>query len=110
AGVSNYAKVAVRGVYRGVDMVYYGNGRQLEYDFKVAAGANPAAIGWRIAGAKRLRVDASGALVMATAVGEVRQHKPVAYQESNGTRREVEARYVLRGKNRVSFVLGRYDR
>ncbi|HKQ08116.1 MAG TPA: SBBP repeat-containing protein [Blastocatellia bacterium] len=110
AGVSNYARVAVRGVYRGVDMVYYGNGRQLEYDFNVAAGANPAAIGWRIAGAKRLRVDATGELVMATAAGEVRQHKPVAYQEINGERREVAARYVLRGKNRVSFALGHYDR
>lgn len=110
AGVSNYAKVAVRGVYRGVDMVYYGNGRQLEYDFNVAAGANPTAIGWRIAGAKRLRVDATGELVIATAAGEVRQHKPVAYQESNGERREIAARYVLRGKNRVSFALGRYDR
>ncbi|MFL6276546.1 MAG: SBBP repeat-containing protein [Blastocatellia bacterium] len=110
AGISNYAKVAVRSVYRGVDMVYYGNGRQLEYDFKLAAGANPAAIGWRIAGAKRLRVDATGELVIATAAGEVRQHRPLAYQEINGKQREVAARYVLRGGNRVSFALGHYDR
>jgi photosystem II stability/assembly factor-like uncharacterized protein len=110
AGVSNYAKVVYRGVYRGVDMIYYGNGRELEYDFKVAAGANPAAIAWRVEGAKRLRVDTNGELVMGTAAGEVRQHKPVAYQEINGERREVAARYVLRGTNRVSFALGSYER
>src|SRR5581483_12276616 len=43
AGISSYAKVVCRSIYRGVDVVYYGNGRELEYDFKVAAGANPAA-------------------------------------------------------------------
>ncbi|HEY9232737.1 MAG TPA: hypothetical protein VIS78_11345, partial [Blastocatellia bacterium] len=70
AGVSNYAKVVYGGVYRGVDMIYYGNGRELEYDFKVAAGANPAAIAWRVGGTKRLRVDTNGELVMGTAAGE----------------------------------------
>ncbi|HJQ25258.1 MAG TPA: SBBP repeat-containing protein [Blastocatellia bacterium] len=110
AGVSNYARAVYRGVYRGVDMVYYGNGRELEYDFKLAAGANPAAIAWRIRGAERLRLDASGELVMATAAGEVRQHRPVAYQEINGARRAVAARYVLRGGGRVGFALGSYDR
>ena len=39
--VPNYAKVKYQGVYPGVDLVYYGNQRQLEYDFVVAPGADP---------------------------------------------------------------------
>lgn len=110
SGVSNYAKVVYSQVYRGVDLVYYGKGGELEYDFKVAAGANPEAIGWRIEGAQRLRLDASGELVIGTAAGEVRQRRPLAYQEEGGKRREVAARYEMRGGNEVSFALGRYDR
>jgi photosystem II stability/assembly factor-like uncharacterized protein len=110
SGVSNYAKVVYSQVYTGVDLVYYGKGGDLEYDFKMAAGANPEAIGWRIEGAQRLRIDAAGDLVISTAAGEVRQHRPVAYQEVGGKRRALAARYVMRGKDQVSFALGRYDR
>lgn len=110
AGVSSYSRVVYKGVYRGVDLVYYGKGRELEYDLKVAAGANSAAIRIRFEGAKRLRIDPKGDLVIGTNTSEVRQHKPVAYQEAAGKRREVSARYVLRGKNQVSFALGSYDR
>lgn len=39
--VPTYGKVKYEGVYRGVDLVYYGNQQQLEYDFIVAPGADP---------------------------------------------------------------------
>lgn len=110
AGVSNYAKVVYGEVYRGVDLVYYGKGGELEYDFKVAAGANPGAIGWRIEGAQGASVNGEGELVIRTAAGEMRQRRPVAYQEERGKRREVEARYEMRGKDEVGFAVGRYDR
>ena len=42
--VPTYAKVQYSGVYPGVDLVYYGNQRQLEYDFLIAAGSNPSQI------------------------------------------------------------------
>ncbi|MEN3332726.1 MAG: hypothetical protein V7641_2091 [Blastocatellia bacterium] len=108
--VSHYARVTYKSVYRSVDLVYYGNGRELEYDFKLAAGADPAAIRLRFDGAKRLRLDATGELVISTESGDVRQHKPLAYQEVSGKRRQVAARYVLRGNHQVSFALARYDR
>jgi hypothetical protein len=46
--VVNYAKVKYEGVYPGIDLVYYGNQRQLEYDFVVAPGADPGAIAFEI--------------------------------------------------------------
>jgi hypothetical protein len=39
--VPNYAKVKYQDVYPGVDLVYYGNQGQLEYDFVVQPGADP---------------------------------------------------------------------
>ena len=42
--VATYAKVRYEQVYPGIDLVYYGNQRQLEYDFVVAPGADPARI------------------------------------------------------------------
>lgn len=107
--VRGYSRVICKSVYRGVDLVYYGNGGELEYDFKVAPGADTAAIGIRYEGAKKLSVDTAGDLVIATTVGELRQRRPVAYQQDAGERRLVAARYVLRGDYQVSLKLGAYD-
>lgn len=75
----------------------------------MAPGANPAAIGIRFEGAKKLSVDAAGDLLIATTVGELRQRRPLAYQEAEGERRSVAARYVLRRDTEVSLRLGAYD-
>ena len=93
--VPNYAKVAYDEVYPGIDLVYYGNQRQLEYDFIVAPDADPKAIKMAIEGAEKVSIDSDGNLVLTTPNGEIRQHKPIVYQETNGQRRPIEGRYVL---------------
>jgi Bacterial Ig-like domain (group 3)/Beta-propeller repeat len=109
--VPTYAKVKYEGIYPGIDLVYYGNQRQLEYDFIVAPGADPHRIAFDVRGAKRIRRDARGDLVLAMKMGEdeIRWHKPVAYQEKNGTRQEVAARYAISDANWVGFELAKYD-
>ena len=110
-GISNYSKVRFRAVYRGIDLVYYGDQRNLEYDFNVAPGANPEAIKFSFEGSRRARIDNNGDLVLTTFDGEdVRHRKPVAYQGENGTRRYVDARYVIDRRGKVSFKVSRYDR
>jgi hypothetical protein len=108
--VPNYAKVQYRGVYPGIDLVYYGNQRLLEYDFLVAPGADPRAIELRFEGVKKLRVNDDGALVLDMSAGEVIEHPPAVYQEIAGQRRMVAGKYVLRGKGRVGFNVAEYDR
>jgi hypothetical protein len=108
--VTGYAKVRYRSVYPGIDMVYYGNQQQLEYDFVVAPGADPQFIKLSFDGMRRMEVDAQGDLVLHTQGGQVRQRKPLAYQELNGRRQEIDSRYVLTGKRQVGFKLGAYDR
>ncbi|HEX8503304.1 MAG TPA: carboxypeptidase regulatory-like domain-containing protein [Pyrinomonadaceae bacterium] len=108
--VPHYGRVRYEGVYPGVDVVYYGTNRQLEYDFNLAPGADAGLIRLSFEGAGGLRVEEGGDLVLKTAAGEVRQHAPLAYQEVGGVRREVACRYVLGGASRVGFRLGEYDR
>ncbi|MET0650394.1 MAG: SBBP repeat-containing protein, partial [Pyrinomonadaceae bacterium] len=107
--VESYSKVHYGGVYPGVDMVYYGRQRELEYDFIVAPGGDPGRIRLAFEGARRLSLDPDGDLVLETAAGQVRQRRPVAYQEIDGGRREVAADYVLQGRRRVGFRVGDYD-
>ncbi|MET0623761.1 MAG: SBBP repeat-containing protein [Pyrinomonadaceae bacterium] len=109
--VASFSGVEYRGIYEGIDLVYYGNQRQLEYDFRLAPGADARRIRLAFEGQTSMRVDAAGDLVLrAAGGGEIRQRKPYAYQEDGAGRRvEVAARYVLQGKGRVGFEVGAYD-
>jgi hypothetical protein len=107
--IPTYAQVKYQGVYPGIDLLYYGQQRQLEYDFIVAPGANPRAIRLAFEGAKKLIVNAEGALVLETSGGPVRFHRPVIYQTIDGTRREVAGRYVLNAPHQVGFQVAAYD-
>jgi len=107
--VPTYAKVRYREVYPGIDLVYYGNQRQLEYDFVVAPGADPNKIVLGFKGADKLEIDAQGDLVLHAAGGDVRQHKPVVYQDIDGVRREIDGSYVRKGANRVGLQIAAYD-
>ena len=107
--IPTYAKVRYEGVYPGVDLVYYGNQGQLEYDFVVAPGADPRLVTLAFEGAREVHIDARGELVLGVEGGEVRQHKPVVYQEVAGVKQEVAGRYVMKGTRQVGFRVAAYD-
>jgi len=108
-GIPTYARVRYAQLYPGIDVVYYGNEGRLEYDLVLASGADPNRIRLRVEGAQALRVDAAGDLVISSAGGELRQHRPIVYQDIGGQRHQVACSYRLRG-GEVRFALGRYDR
>jgi Bacterial Ig-like domain (group 3)/Beta-propeller repeat len=107
--VPAYAKVKYEGIYSGIDLVYYGNQRQLEYDFIVAPGADPHRIAFDVDAAERIRQNARGDLVFKVGEDEIRWHKPVVYQKKDGEQELVAARYAITGGNRVGFELAKYD-
>lgn len=109
-GIPAYARVKYSGIYPGVDLLFYGNQRRLEYDFVVAPGAEPKAIRLKIDGARKLSVNAKGDLVLAVGRRKIQLEKPVIYQQVNGKRREVAGRYAIAGDHRVTFAVGEYDR
>ena len=107
--IPTYAKVKYEGIYSGIDLVYYGNQRQLEYDFIVAPGADPHRIQFDVRGAKRIRRDEHGEVVFKVGDDEIRWHKPVAYQKKDGARQLVAAHYAITDSNRVRFEVAGYD-
>ena len=107
--IPTFARVEYKDVYPGVDLLYYGSQRQLEYDFRLAPGTDAGQVALKFEGADALEVDAGGDLLIRTKLGTVRQLKPVVYQEVGGERREVLSGYALRGGGRVGFNLGNYD-
>ncbi len=117
--VPNYAKVRYQSIYPGIDLVYYGNQSQLEYDFVLAPGADPSRISLGFAAQRRaqtklhrLRLDNNGDLVIDVNGREVRFRKPFVYQPASepGGQTPVAAKYVLRANNQIGFELGQYDR
>jgi hypothetical protein len=108
--VERFAKVLYRDVYPGIDLVYYGNQQQLEYDFIVGPGRDPDRIAIEFDGVQSLQINDAGELVLGTALGDIVQHKPVVYQRVGDARRPVEGRYRVLDDRRVGFELGDYDR
>src|SRR5262245_3582260 len=96
-----YARVRYADLYPGVDLVYYGRPRHLEYDFIVRPHADPGQIALTFDGAERVEVDPGGDLVLHTAAGELRQPRPVVYQEVDGDRRMVTGGAAIDRDGRV---------
>lgn len=108
--VPTYGRVRYAEVYPGVDLVYYGSEQRLEYDFVVAPGADPGQIRLSYAGAGQPALAPNGDLLLTTAAGPLRQHRPVVYQEVAGARMPISGEYTLSGDDSVKFALGEYDR
>src|SRR5437867_8753264 len=107
--VPQFLKVKYRDVYPGIDLQYYGNQRQLEYDFNVAPGGNPSSIELGFSGVNRVSIGAEGDLVLDTDAGILTHRRPLGYQERSGARVSVAARFILRDENRIGFDVDAYD-
>src|ERR1035438_7165070 len=108
--IPTYRRVRYSRLYPGIDCVFYGDQKRLEFDFEVSAGANPDKIRFRWNGAKRVCLDTNRELVIETVSGELRQRKPIVYQERNGQRILIAGGYRLAADGEIRFSLGRYDR
>ncbi len=108
SNIPTYAKVRYAQVYDGVDLVYYGNGRQLEYDFVVAPKANPGLIRLHFAGATGLSLTPTGDLTVQAKDGHVVFHAPLVYQENEGRRQHIPGKFTLLSDNSVGFSVGSY--
>ncbi len=108
--VPHFERVRFEDVYQGVDVVYYGNQRQLEHDFVVAPGADPNQVQLEFAGAKSVSVDGSGNLSVETPSGSLGLQKPLVYQEIEGARLHIDSAYTLADNGKVGFQIAEYDK
>ena len=92
-----------------MDLVFYGNLRQLEYDFVVSPGASAAPIGLRFSAAGQPRIDSHGDLLLEGANEEAVFDKPLVYQEKDGQRRPIPGSFRQIDRDTIGFTLGSYD-
>ena len=107
--IPTYAKIRYREVYPGVDVLFYGNPRQQEFDFVVAPGADLKRITLGFQGSGQFELGPQGELALDTEGGTLRLRKPIIYQEVNGVRREIPGDYTRTGRLQLSFQVGAYD-
>ncbi len=106
--IPQFARVEYKSVYPGVDLVYYGDQGQLEYDFRVAPAADPKRIALSFTGAASTRIE-SGDLILATGQGDVRFHAPRIYQQNGNTQKPIAGSFRQLAGNRIGFAIGDYD-
>ncbi len=111
--VPTYGAVLYREAYPGIDLKFYGNGRELEYDLIVRPGADLSRVKFRYGGVAGLKVDNEGNLAIRLGDGgRLLQKKPVVYQEIDGQRvaREGRFRLLKPGGREYGFVVAAYDK
>jgi hypothetical protein len=108
--VSLFSRVRFPSVYKDIDLVYYGNQQQLEYDFVIRPGGEPQSIRFSVSGANRARIEQSGDLILQAGGARAILHRPLAYQIVNAQRRDVAASFLPLGGSRFGIRVARYDR
>src|SRR5579871_1158682 len=109
-GIPQFAGVRYRSVYPGIDLVFYGHQGQLEYDFRVAPGADPSRAELQFDRASKIEESAGDLLLTSGADTTLRLHAPEVYQLEGSRRQPVAGHFVLHAGNRVSFDVAPYDR
>jgi len=108
--VPTYRRVRYKNLYPGIDLIYYGNHRELEYDFAIAPHADPGSIEFEVRGARQIELGSDGNLIVTMSGGQLQFESPHVYQESNGLHVPLQGEYVIKSSNRVGFHVANFDR
>ena len=108
--IPQFERVRYRDVYAGIDLDFYGKQGRLEYDFDVHPGADLRQIELDFSGTQGVTVAANGDLVLSLDDRELRFQSPHVYQETSTGAHPVPGKFLLRGKDRIAFEIGDYDR
>ncbi len=107
--IPQFSGVQYANVYPGIDLVFYGSQGRLEYDFKVAPGADPSQAELNFDGAGKLELKAGELILTGADAGSLKLQAPQIYQKDGDRRQPVEGRFVIRAGNHVGFQIGAYD-
>ncbi len=99
SNLSTYRALKYENVYKGIDIRFYGNNRQLEYDVILQPGADPNVVQFAYEGVEGLELTNTGDLEILLKEGKLTQKKPYIYQEIEGKRVEVEGIFKLNTSN-----------
>lgn len=109
SGVPQFGGVRYASVYPGIDLIFYGNQSRLEFDFRVAPGADPSQAELQFDGASKFELSGGDLILTGEDAGGLRLQAPQVYQRDGDRHKPVAGRFVLRAANRVGFEIGAYD-
>jgi hypothetical protein len=95
-------------VWPGITVSYHARGNNLEKVFTVDPHVDLNQIKVKVEGAV-IAKDTEGKLIIQTPHGNASLTKPIAYQDIDGERKNIEVSYKLLPDNTYSFTLGEYD-
>ncbi len=113
--VPTYQTVSYKEVYPGIDLKFYGNNNQMEYDVIVKPGADPSKVKFAYEGIEGLEISEEGNLDISLKEGKFIQKRPVIYQEIDEERISVNGKFrILEGdvthkKFVYAFEIAAYD-
>ncbi len=107
--IPTHRSITYTNLLPGIDLRYYGNQRRLEYDFVIAPGSDPKTIRLELDGSRQLSLANDGSIIVHRDGRDLKWQPPVSYQIINGSRRQVQSRYILTAANQFSFKVGAYD-
>ena len=108
--VPAWRRVAISALYPGIDVVFHGNGRRLEYDVVVAPGGDPARFALRAGEGVSLSLTDAGGVSLAAPGTTLTLERPLAYQDIDGVRQEVASAFAISGERDLRIEVGAYDR
>jgi hypothetical protein len=106
ARLPRYSQVVYRELWPGVDLRLRGQSGTLKYEFRVRPRARVSDIRLAYRGATGLALDRSGALLIETPLGVLRDSPPIAYQKIAGVRVPVKSRFLLERGGEYGFAVG----
>ncbi len=112
--IPTYKALRYKNIYPGVDIRFYGNNQQLEYDVIVAPKADLSKIKFGYEGITALKTTHEGNLEIVLSQGSILQKSPYIYQVINGKKQQIEGRFVVGTKQGsdffYSFEVAAYNR
>ena len=93
--IPTYKAVIYKEAYPGIDIKFYGNNRQMEYDIIVKPDADATKVKFAYEGIEDLKITDGGDMQISLKQGSIIQKKPYIYQEIDGKKMEVEGRFKI---------------
>ncbi len=94
--IPTYKSITYKNVYKGIDIIFYGNNRKLEYDVVVSPGVDPSVVKLVYNGIDKLDLANNGDLNITHKYGRLIQKRPLVYQILNNKKVEVESGFVIK--------------
>lgn len=108
--VTHFERIKYSGIYKNIDLEFYFNENELEFDFEIYPGGNLEDVSLNVEGAKNIFTDWIGSIHIIDETGEeIILRKPNLYQLDRKIKKEIKGGFELKNNNRIIFKTAEYN-